>query len=487
MVASEGQPYAKTGGLADVVAALPSALVALGHAVTVVMPRYREVGRPAGRSRDARITMGAVGYDVTFTEVEHADGVRFVFVGCDPLYDRPGLYGDETGDHADNALRFGLLSHAALAWANRCEPTPSVVHAHDWQAGLVPALLRTGDGRLAATPSVFTIHNLAYQGLFPPETLDTLGLDDGLYSIDGLEFWGQVSFLKGGIALADAVTTVSASYAREIMTPAQGEGLDGLLAHRRQVVTGITNGIDVDAWNPSTDPHLPAAYTAENLSGKVAAKRALLARYGLPSDATALARPLVGMVSRMVDQKGLDLIWDAREALAQSGAVFVVLGTGAPRYEAMWRELAAAHPDRFGVRIGFDEALAHLVEGGADLFLMPSRYEPCGLNQMYSMRYGTVPVVRATGGLADTVQPYDPTTGEGTGFSFRDYDATALLDTLRVALGVFETKARWRSIQQAGMRQDFSWNASAAAYVQQYRNAIERRRRAGDAGETREE
>ena len=299
-----------------------------------------------------------------------------------------------------------------------------------------------------------------------------------MLSIDGLEFWNQVSFLKGGINFADAVTTVSAAYAREIRTPEYGEGLEGLLVHRQHVLRGILNGIDTDTWNPWTDPHLPAPFSAADLGGKRFAKRAVLTRYGLPDDAAAMARPLIGMVSRLVPQKGLDLVWTGRGALAAMDAAFVILGSGERRYEEMWRDLAAAHPTRIGVRIGFDEGLAHLIEGGADLFLMPSRFEPCGLNQMYSMRYGTVPVVRATGGLADTVRPFDPDTGVGTGFVFHEYRSSAMLVALEAALAIYARPARWRALQQAGMRQDFSWDASAAAYVHEYRKVIDRRREA---------
>ena len=271
------------------------------------------------------------------------------------------------------------------------------------------------------------------------------------------------------------MTTVSSAYAREIRTPEYGEGLDGLLVHRQHVLTGILNGIDTDTWNPLTDSHLPAPFSVADLGGKRLAKRALLTRYGLPDDATAMARPVIGMVSRLVEQKGLALIWEGRDALAAMDASFVILGSGERRYEDMWRDLAAAHSTRIGVRIGFDEELSHLIEGGADLFLMPSRFEPCGLNQMYSMRYGTVPVVRATGGLEDTVRACDPETDSGTGFIFHEYRTSAMLAAVEAALAIYERPARWRMVQEAGMRQDFSWNASAAAYVQEYRKVISRR------------
>ena len=482
MVASEAQPYAKTGGLADVTGALSRALVRLGHAVTLVMPRYRAVGSVGPAASRHTLTMGGSSFDVGLIETVQGPRARVVFVDCNELYDRDGLYDVGGQDHADNALRFGLLARAALDYAADLDVAPSVVHTHDWQTGLVPVLLRTryaGRPAWRRMPSIFTIHNLAYPGLFPADTLAALDLSGDLMSMDGLEFWHQVCFLKGGINFADAVTTVSAGYAREILTPEYGCGLDGLLVHRRHVLTGIRNAIDVETWNPLTDPYLPAPFSASDLGGKGDAKRALLTQYGLPADAVALARPVVGMVSRMVDQKGLDLIWEARDALGRMDLAFTVLGTGDPRYQEMWRALAAAHPTRIGVRVGFDERMAHLIEGGADLFLMPSRFEPCGLNQMYSMRYGTVPVVRATGGLADTVRPYNPETGVGEGFSFHEYTAPAMVDALERALEVFADPVRWRGLQQAGMAQDFSWDASAAGYVQEYRKAIGRRHETG--------
>ena len=312
MVASEAQPYAKTGGLADVTGALAAALARLGHAVTLVVPKYRVVDAAGRGGRRLPLTMGGRAFEVGLVEVPHGPRERVVLVECDELYDREGLYGAGGQDHPDNAVRFGVLSRAALEYAVGLESPPSIVHAHDWQTGLVPVLLRTrysADPVWRRIPSLFTIHNLAYQGVFPAETLSALDLGSELLSIDGLEFWNQVSFLKGGINFADTVTTVSPGYAREIRTPEYGEGLEGLLVHRQHVLTGILNGIDTDTWNPWTDPYLPAPFSAADLGGKQFAKRAVLTRYGLPDDATALARPLVGMVSRLVGQKGLDLVW----------------------------------------------------------------------------------------------------------------------------------------------------------------------------------
>jgi starch synthase len=323
---------------------------------------------------------------------------------------------------------------------------------------------------------VFTIHNLAYQGIVDKAWVPRLGLSWEDFTVKGFEFYDRLSFLKAGVNFADHVTTVSPTYAEEIQRPEYGFGFDGVLRDRAHVLTGILNGIDTDEWDPRRDPFLPAPYDASDLSGKAAAKRALLGLYGLPVDEATLRGPVVGMVSRMVDQKGLDLI-AALAGELPSMATFVVLGTGEPRYQDMWRGLAAWRPDRVAVHVGYDERRAHLIEAGADIFLMPSRYEPCGLNQMYSLRYGTVPVVRAVGGLVDTVRPYNPRSGQGTGFLFADYSPWALREALQAALTVYREHPRaWRRLQKNGMRKDFSWDRSAVAYVRVYKGVLARRR-----------
>lgn len=474
MVASEAVPYSKTGGLGDVGGALPGALARLGHRVTVVTPRYRGV---EGGDEVAAFPRGAWLGSPEFRVLErtHADDVRFRFVDCPAYYDRDGLYSTPTGDFPDNHLRFALLARAALECAVRLGEGVSVVHAHDWQSGLVPVYLRErflGHAPFKGAGLVFTIHNLAYQGVFGREVLPSLDLSWDLFTEAGLEFWNKVSFLKAGVNFSDVITTVSRRYAQEIQTAEQGFGFEGILRRRADALVGIRNGIDTAAWDPAADPLLPARFSADDLMGKAAVKRALLARVGLDGPGQ-WARPVIGMVSRMVDQKGLDLIAGAVDSgeLEQLDASFVVLGTGAPQYEAMWRGLAARRPTRFSVVVGFSEELAHMIEGGADLFLMPSRFEPCGLNQMYSLRYGTVPVVRATGGLDDTVEQVDERTGEGTGFKFEPYTSDAMLGALRRALRWFARPAAWRRIQLAGMRQDNSWDASARAYAAVYARA----------------
>jgi starch synthase len=355
---------------------------------------------------------------------------------------------------------------------------PHVVHAHDWQAGLVPAYLRERFRKHPAfegVGTVFTIHNLAYQGIFGREVLPALDLPWDVFTAEGLEFWNNISFLKAGVNFSEIVTTVSRRYAQEIQTAEQGFGFEGILQRRAGVLVGIRNGVDSALWNPQTDALLPAAFSADDLAGKAKVKQALLARVGLDGPGQ-WARPIIGMVSRMVDQKGLDLIRGAVKtgALQALDASFVILGTGTPLYEGMWRELAAAHPERIAVTVGFSEELAHLIEGGADMFLMPSRFEPCGLNQMYSLRYGTVPVVRATGGLDDTVQDVDEATGEGTGFKFKAHTTEAMMGALHRALAWYSRPAAWRRIQLAGMAQDNSWEASAREYVVVYERARER-------------
>jgi starch synthase len=481
LIGSEAYPFAKTGGLADVLGALPSALARLGWDATVALPKYRGVS--AGSLVDRfPVTVGAYTEDVGFFEAPLPDGARAVLVDCPGLYDRDELYGPARTGYADNPRRFAMLARAALELSARRDAAPSVVHAHDWQAGLAPVYLETlyaTHPLLARTPSVLTIHNLAYQGLFEADWLPRLDLGWDQLTIDRLEYWGRISFLKGGLNAATMVTTVSPRYAEEIQTPEFGAGFEGIVRARRADLAGILNGIDTRAWDPGSDRFLPKPFSADDLSGKATAKAALLKRYTLPTDAAGVKRPLIGMVSRMVDQKGFDLIAALADELPRLGAAFVVLGSGEPRYQDFWTSLAAAYPDLIAARIGFDESLAHLIEAGADMFLMPSRFEPCGLNQMYSLRYGTVPIVRSVGGLADTVRDYSPGRPESTGFVFEDYTAPALLGALRRALAAFADTRTWRGLQRAGMALDHSWDRSAREYVTIYERAMRARRSRG--------
>jgi starch synthase len=474
IIGSEAVPFAKTGGLGDVLGALPAALARLGWAVTLALPRYRGVTAGSLVERFP-VSVGGYAREVGFYEVPLEAGARALLVDCPDLFDREGLYGVDNVDYPDNARRFAMMVRAALEFAGRSGAAPSVVHAHDWQAALAPVYLRSlyaSHPVLGATPSVFTIHNLAYQGLFPPDWLPRLDLPWELLSIERLEYWGRISLLKGGINDADLITTVSRQYAREIQTPEFGFGFDGILRRRSADLVGVLNGIDTKQWDPLSDPYLPLPFGPEDLSGKTAAKREVLARYGLPVDDATMKRPLIGMISRMVDQKGFDLIESVGDELMALDATWTVLGTGEARYQGMWTGTAARHPDRVGTRIGFDESLAHLIEGGADMFLMPSRFEPCGLNQMYSLRYGTVPIVHGVGGLADTVRDYSPRSRASTGFVFREYTGEALVTALGRALRLFPDRPRWRALQLAGMRQDNSWDRSAQEYVRIYKWAI---------------
>jgi starch synthase len=476
MIGSEALPFSKTGGLADVLGALPQALARLGWDVTLVVPRYRDSGDGQLVDRfDLRI--GGVSADIGMIEAP-LGSARALLVDEPTLYDRDHLYATEIGDYPDNPRRFGVLVRAALEFASRRGIRPTVVHAHDWQGGLAPVYLKTlfaTHPLLGGVASVFTIHNLAYQGLFQPDWLPRLDLQWSLLGIEQMEFWGKISFLKGGINYADVITTVSPQYAKEIQTPVFGAGFDGILRRRSADLVGILNGIDTEQWDPARDPYLPKPFSATDLSGKAASKAAVLEEFNLPADPGALTRPLIGMISRMVDQKGFDLLAALGGELATLGASFVVLGTGDPRYQDLWRHLAAEFPDRIAARIGFDERLAHLIEGGADIFLMPSRFEPCGLNQMYSLRYGTVPVVRRVGGLADTVIDQGAPSGgavRANGFSFDDHTPEALLSTLRRALELFPNLGAWRDLQVAGMVADHSWDRSAREYVKIYDWAV---------------
>jgi len=467
MIASEAQPFSKTGGLADVVAALPKALGRLGHDVTVVTPRYR--GAPEGPVAGA-VSLEIAGYRFRARLLEHplGPGARALLLDCPELYDRAGIYYEAGTDYPDNPVRYAFLAAAAIDFAAQQPAAFDIIHTHDWQGGLAPIYART-PGTLGAPGTVLTIHNLAYQGVFDKSWVTRLGLGWQDFTIGGFEFFDRLSFLKAGINFADAITTVSPTYADEIQRPEYGHGLDGVIRARRDRLTGILNGIDHDEWNPAADPYLPAPFDAGHLAAKAASKRALLERFGIPVSEAAMARPVIGMVSRMVDQKGLDLIAAVSGQLAMLDATFTIVGTGEPHYQDLWRRLAQSRPDRISAFIGFDEPRAHLVEAGADLFLMPSRFEPCGLNQMYSLRYGTVPIVRAVGGLVDTVRPYNPQNGQGTGFLFAEYEPGVLLRTVATALATFQDKKVWTRLQKNGMKANFSWDRSAAEYVKIYR------------------
>jgi starch synthase len=470
-VASEGLPYSKTGGLADVVEALPKALRAMGHDVAVLLPRYHANKIHSMLISSVTVALGDRLRFPAIAEAGAVGGVRYFFVDDPPFFDRPELYGDTAGDYPDNAERFAEFSRVAIEFMKRVW-LPDVVHCHDWQTALVPVLLRAQhaeDRAVRSLPVVLTIHNLAYQGVFDAAALRRIGLPDTLFSVDALEFFGKVNFLKGGLIYADYLTTVSRRYAKEIQTAEYGCGLEGVIQNRGDRLVGILNGVDYTAWNPETDKLIAENYSEENLAGKKTCKKDLLASFRLPEG--DLARPVIGIVSRFADQKGFDLIAEIADDMMKENLELVVLGTGQVEYEKLFRQLAEKYPERVGVKIGYDNSLAHKIEAGADMFLMPSRYEPCGLNQIYSLRYGTVPIVRATGGLDDTIQSFVPKTRQGTGFKFEEYSDKALLQCLRAALGAYGEAKAWQALRANGMAKDFSWEASAASYVTLYEAA----------------
>lgn len=487
LASSEAVPFSKTGGLADVAGALPKALAQLGHEVTLIIPNYPSIQAtrhcPDVHSMDMR-------FDVQVGQVSHTaellwstlpdSEVRVILVHNAALFDRDGLYQENGEDYRDNSQRFIFFARAILEAARRLSLRPHVVHVNDWQTGLVPALLEIEARQLpefAHTVSVLTLHNLAFQGSFWHWDMLLTGLDWKYFNWRQMESYGRLNLLKTGMVFANRLTTVSPTYAREIQTPEAGCGLEGVLQTRAQDLVGILNGIDDRVWNPASDPHLPANYSVEQFSaGKQACREALRHRMGLPES----TGPVFGMVSRMTDQKGFDLLAEQAERILERDLQLVFLGTGDARYELWLRGLAEQHPEKVAVLVGFDEQLAHLIEAGSDIYLMPSRFEPCGLNQMYSLAYGTVPIVRAVGGLADTVVNTDNWTlaaETANGFSFANYSSEELLDRIDRALEYFAKPDEWRQIVHNGMSQDWSWTRSARQYSDLYELAVSSRRR----------
>jgi starch synthase len=478
--ASECVPFAKTGGLADVVGALPRELVKLGHEVTVYLPLYarvrpliEDVRKEAVRS----ITIPFQYYNrfVGIMDGGQRDGVQFYFVDCPELFDRPELYGPAGGDYTDNAERFGLFCRAVVE-AAKILGVPAIFHVHDWQASLIPVYLRTvyaADPVLHGTASVLTIHNAAYQGKFPPATTEQLLFPWDVFTMDQVEQFDRFNFLKGGVVFSDMLTTVSRKYAEEIQTPEFGEQLDGVLHARAADLRGILNGVDYTQWDPAVDRNLAAHYTPEDLTGKKACREDLLHGFGL--EGVEESAPVIGIVSRFATQKGFDLLSRIAEELVTRNVAVTVLGSGEPIYENFFRDWAFRHPAHVAVRVGYDDALAHKIEAGADIFLMPSRYEPCGLNQIYSLKYGTVPVVRATGGLDDTIEEWDVKKETGTGFKFNGFDPRDLLAEIDRALKAFQDKKAWQRLMENGMARDYGWEGPAREYEAVYEEAARRR------------
>ncbi|MDB5313382.1 MAG: glgA [Gemmataceae bacterium] len=493
VAASEVAGFAKTGGLADVAGALPRALARRGHQVAVVMPYYNSVRRAGVPVEKTGVVLPVPLGDRVLacrllrSRLPHSD-VPIYFVEHPPFFERDdsaagrGLYqqamhGGYKADFPDNAERFAFFSRAVLETIPHLGFTPNVIHANDWQTGFVPVYLnevyRARPG-YARTRSVFTIHNIAYQGQFGRDVLKVAGLPGWLFNPAQLEFHGRLNVLKAGIVFADAVNTVSPTYAREIRTPEFGCGLEGLLTGIGDKLTGIVNGVDYGEWDPAVDPYIAAKYTPETVvENKALCKADLQRQYKLPEDPTA---PVLGMVARLVSQKGIDLVLSAAPGFLDLGCQMVFLGDGDPEFHEQLKTFRDRHPDRIGLHLGFSEALAHKIEAGSDLFLMPSRYEPCGLNQIYSLRYGTPPVVRATGGLKDTVvnaTEESLAAGTATGFAFTDYTASALYETVRWALHLHHDRpADFLRVVRTAMAQDWSWDRSAAEYEALYRKVI---------------
>jgi starch synthase len=488
---TEAVPFAKTGGLGDVCGSLPQELANLGHEPVVVMPAFRQA-LESGRTIEPtgvrfEIPIGRKMVPGTFLRSTlpggsmGGDGVPVYLVQQDGYYDRPELYCERGNDYKDNCERFVFFARAVLEAITRLNLGTEVVHAHDWPSALVPAYLKTeyrGVPPFDSLVSLLTIHNIAYQGSFWHWDMELTGIDWKYFNWRQMEYYGNLNFLKSGIAFADVVTTVSPRYAQEIQSPPLSCGLEGILSHRRNDLFGIINGVDYGVWNPETDPHLNSHnYSVNNFAvGKRACKAALQQEFGLP---VVEGQPLVAMIGRLADQKGFDLVADVIGQWAEASPVqWVILGTGDPRYHDLLADLAARHPERVAVRLGFSNELAHRIEAGADIFLMPSRYEPCGLNQLYSLKYGTVPVVHATGGLADTITNLtDESLAAGTanGFSFANYSSVALAQTLERACQTYFNRPVWEQLIRTGMSQDWSWTHSAREYSRLYELALARR------------
>ena len=484
-VTSEVVPFMKTGGLADVSAALPQALAELGHEVRIVVPKYGAVDdrkykiHEVVRLKDLQVNIG--GKEVIFSLKScflpgQRIRVQIYFLDNEEYFgSRNSLYTDSlTGkDHKDNDERFILLNLSVFELIQKLGWIPDIIHCNDWQCGLVPAYLKTvykDVEQFSEFKTLFTVHNLAYQGLFPTSKFKNTGLPDELNSTKGIQQNGKINFMKSGLLYADLINTVSNTYANEIRTSSDlGAGLKDVLAKRKKDLYGIINGIDTKVWNPEKDKHLTKKYTIKTIEDKQINKKALTERFGLEYKEDI---PIFGIISRLYDSKGIDLVQKIFPELMKMDVQLILLGTGDKKYHAFFDKMSTKYKNKFASYLGFNDELAHIIEGGADMFLMPSKYEPCGLNQMYSLKYGTVPIVRETGGLADTVIRYDEKTGEGTGFMFKNYDAKAFLKEIKRALSVFGDKKAWVKIMKAGMKSDFSWSSSAKKYIELYKTVL---------------
>lgn len=478
IAASEVLPFAKTGGLADVIGALPGAFGKDMGSITVFMPYYREVKDGGFKIKPTGITINVqVGRRVVTSELYKGilGKATVYFISCDEYFDRSFLYGTPDATYFDNLERFTFFSRGVIEAILLLGLNPDLIHCNDWQTGLIPAYVKTSYRSIFRnTATLFTIHNLAYQGVFPSAFFDITGLPYGTYNPEELEYWGQINLLKAGIVYSDLVTTVSETYSREIQTAEFGCGLEGVLSGRADELFGILNGVDYDIWNPEKDDLIPANYSPKDLKGKAACKKALIKEYGLK---LKQGEPLIGIISRLADQKGFDILAEAMPSIMEMGLGMVVLGSGDKKYQDLLVKLSKKYPDKLGVKVVFDNALSHRIEAGSDFFLMPSRYEPCGLNQFYSLRYGTIPIVRATGGLDDSIIDYNGS--KGNGFKFKKYSAKAIVSKVAEAVEFYKDNDALKKLRVKAMKEDFSWNRSAERYLELYGRAISKARSSG--------
>lgn len=478
VASSEAAPFAKTGGLADVAGSLPKALKDLGHDVRIVLPYYA-----SSKKLNLQIKEEIPVLEVPIADHKEqssvisamlADKVPTYLIRQDRYYDREYLYSTPQGDYPDNAERFIFFSRSILELIKKIDFVPDIIHCNDWQTGLIPAYLKTlyaHDDLYKSISTVFTVHNLGYQGKFWALDMPMTNLPWDIFNINGLEYYGDISFLKSGLMFSDVLSTVSKGYSREIQTSEYGLGMEGVLQYRRDDLYGILNGVDYDEWSPEKDKYLAANYAFDNLEGKKACQEDLLKEFGLKITKDV---PIIGIISRLADQKGFDILAEAMPELMKMKLAMVVLGTGEQKYHDLFNSMKQEYGKKLGVMIAFDNKIAHKIEAGSDMFLMPSRYEPCGLNQIYSLKYGTIPIVRATGGLDDTIQDFDPKTSQGNGFKFKEYSASQLITTIKKAMEVYKEKEVWTKVVQNAMKEDHSWKTSAREYINLYETAIKK-------------
>ena len=476
----EAQPYAKSGGLADVAGALPQALNKLGHDIRVIMPRFKSTLKcPLGHiplPMGFEIPVGPKKYSGTLSEGKLEDGTPVYLVANDKFFLRDGLYGDADGDYPDNAERFIFFVRTIFEACRALDFRPDIIHCNEWQTGLLPAYLKTvyaTDDFFSETRSVMSIHNLAFQGNFPASTLALSGLPESVFTTEGLEFYGQVNFLKSGLVFSDLLSAVSPTYSSEIQTEEFGCGLDGVLRHRTDDLKGILNGVDYNEWNPATDPLIHTKFSTNKPDGKQACKKALIDRFSLNIDITT---PILCMVTRLTSQKGIDLVLESMDRLMAKDLAVIILGTGESHYETQILAACNRYPGKLASLIGFGEKASHQIIAGSDIILIPSQYEPCGLTQLYGLRYGTVPLVRSVGGLSDSIQEFNPKARTGTGFKFKPYESDHLIRAAEKALSLYGQKKLWLKLMTNGMQKDFSWTQSAKKYTRLYHKALDKPR-----------